>query len=78
MKAVKVLYFASLRELLGKSEESLSIESPITGESLWNTLNVDTELPDSAFMAINHEYADLQSLIHENDEVAFFPPVTGG
>jgi molybdopterin synthase sulfur carrier subunit len=78
MKAVKVFYFASLRELVGKSEDSFVIESSITGESLWSALNKDIDLPESSLLAINHEYAALQTDIHENDEVAFFPPVTGG
>ena len=78
MKAVRVFYFASLRELVGKSEDNFVIEVPVTGESLWSTLNKGIDLPESSLLAINHEYADLQSNIHENDEVAFFPPVTGG
>ena len=78
MKAVKVLYFASLREVVGKSEDSLLIEAPISAQSLWDSLNSDVVLPESSLLAINHEYAGLESLIHESDEVAFFPPVTGG
>ena len=78
MKAVKVLYFASLREVVRKSEDSLLIEAPISAQSLWDSLNPDVVLPESSLLAINHEYADLESLIHESDEVAFFPPVTGG
>jgi len=78
MKVVKVFYFASLREIIGKSDDCISIEAPISAQSLWDKLNVDIALPESSLLAINHEYADLQALIHEGDEVAFFPPVTGG
>ena len=78
MRAVKVLYFASLRETVGRSEDCISIEAPTSAQSLWDKLNVDIALPESSLLAINHEYADLQTLIHEGDEVAFFPPVTGG
>ncbi|MFT6598337.1 MoaD/ThiS family protein, partial [Cycloclasticus pugetii] len=28
--------------------------------------------------SVNHEYAQADSLVHAGDEVAFFPPVTGG
>jgi len=78
MKVVKVLYFAGLRELVGKSEDSFTFEAPISGQALWEALNESVELPASSLLAINHEYADLQTFIHEDDEVAFFPPVTGG
>ena len=78
MKTIKVCYFASLRELVDKSEEAFILEVPISGEALWGALNEGIELPPSSLLAINHEYADLQTLIHESDEVAFFPPVTGG
>ncbi len=78
MKAVKILYFASLREVVGKSEDSFLVELPVSAQSLWESLNEDVTLPESSLVAINHEYSDLQSLIHDGDEVAFFPPVTGG
>jgi molybdopterin converting factor small subunit len=29
-------------------------------------------------VAVNHEYVDMSYLLSENDEIAFFPPVTGG
>ena len=29
-------------------------------------------------VAVNHEYVDMSHLLNKNDEVAFFPPVTGG
>lgn len=78
MKAVKVFYFASLREIVGKSEDRFLIETPTSAQSLWDLLNAGVTLPVSSLVAINHEYADLQTMVHEGDEVAFFPPVTGG
>ena len=79
MKAsIKVFYFASLRELVGKSEDSFFLAEPVSASDLWASLNTDIVMPESSLVAINHENADLQTVIHDNDEVAFFPPVTGG
>ena len=75
---VKVLYFASLRELVGHSSVSVLLESPQTAGSLWSQVNPDVERPEACFVAINQEYADLQTVVQDGDEVAFFPQVTGG
>ena len=78
MKAIKVHYFASLRELLGKSDEAYLPDKSLTANLLWKTLNPNIKLPESSLLAINHAYAELDSIVCEGDEVAFFPPVTGG
>lgn len=75
---VKILYFASLRELLGQSATEVVLESPTTVASLWSQLNPDIERPEACLVAVNHEYADLQTLVNNGDEVAYFPQVTGG
>lgn len=75
---VKVLYFASLRELLGKAEDSVQTESTLGVASIWRSLNPDTQLPDACLIAINQEYASIDSEVKAGDELAFFPPVTGG
>ena len=36
------------------------------------------DLPTPLLVAINCEHASLTSLVHDGDEVAFFPPVSGG
>ena len=38
----------------------------------------DKALPVGALIAINHDYCTLDQLLKDNDEVAYFPPVTGG
>lgn len=78
MKTVKVLYFASLRELLGKAEDSFQMEKPLEAMSIWQLLNPSTQLPESCLIAINQEYAKSDSEVKVGDELAFFPPVTGG
>lgn len=75
---VKVLYFASLRELLGQAATEVVLESPISVASLWSQLNPNVERPEACLVAVNQEYADLQTLVKNGDEVAYFPQVTGG
>lgn len=75
---VKVLYFASLRELLGRAATEVVLESPISVASLWSQLNPNVERPEACLVAVNQEYADLQTLVKNGDEVAYFPQVTGG
>ena len=75
---IKVLYFASLREMIGVSEASLEIAESISASTVWKQLNPQISLPDSCLVAINQTYGSLDSMIKPGDEVAFFPPVTGG
>ncbi len=81
---IDILYFASVKERMGIAGESVDIEQSITGEGLIDILSDKGEpwlsvLSDSRLLvAINQEMASLEDGIVEGDEVAFFPPVTGG
>ena len=76
--SIKVRYFASLKDQLGHAEAELSINTPVSARLVWQQLNPDVILPDGVLTAINLEYALLDSLVADGDELAFFPPVTGG
>mgnify|MGYP000656784936 CR=1 FL=1 len=76
--SIKVRYFASLKESLGRSEDELEFVEVITVIDVWSQANPDSELPANILAAVNMEYVALDSLVKNNDEVAFFPPVTGG
>ena len=77
---IKVKYFASLRESFGRGEDSLEIETDhITVSELWEKLNgQENSLPDYILTAVNMEYVKPDARVKDGDEVAFFPPVTGG
>ena len=75
---IRVRYFARLRDELGRCEDWLSAEEAMTVEQVWRRLCPDTALPPNALSAINMEYASLDQVVRDGDEVAFFPPVTGG
>lgn len=75
--AIRVRYFASLRDRLGRSEDQLAAGGLTVAEA-WSRLWPDTALPPNTLIAVNMEYADRDHLLNDGDEVAFFPPVTGG
>ena len=76
---VSVRYFASLREQRGCAEEQYTCAADTTAGDLWHTLATEHQLvSESILMAVNHVYVSPQQLLVEGDEVAFFPPVTGG
>ncbi len=75
---IHVKYFASLRERLGRAEDCIEPTAAMTAAELWARLNQNMPIPDRLLIAINTEYASMHTLINDGDEVAFFPPVTGG
>ena len=76
---VRVRYFAALRERRGVEEESLQIPAGLCIGELWAQLADVHDLRDeTVLMALNHRYAKPAEVLAADDEVAFFPPVTGG
>jgi molybdopterin converting factor subunit 1 len=79
---VRVQLFARLRELAGRSEWSCDVPAGATVADVWRALaaahpDVDVLAP-SVSAAVNAEFAPLSSVVHDDDEVAFLPPVSGG
>jgi len=83
---MKLLYFAWLRERVGHGEESLALPDGITTVAeLIAWLRGRSPGHDMAFAhgrlvrcAVNEDFATPDTVITDRDEVAFFPPVTGG
>lgn len=79
---VKILYFATFRSLTGYREEVLTLQEGATLQELLGGLvelhpAIQASLP-SAILAINREFALAHDVLHDGDEVAIFPPVSGG
>lgn len=76
--SIKVRYFASLKESIGRSEDDLELADLSTVSDVWCRANPEKALPDNILAAVNMDYVDLSHKVNDGDEVAFFPPVTGG
>lgn len=83
---IKVLYFARLREVLGTGSEDIALpQSVSTLEGLRGVLlarggawSEELAATRRVRAAVNQTMADGDTAISDGDEVAFFPPVTGG
>jgi MoaE-MoaD fusion protein len=72
---VHVRLFAGLRERAGWSEREL--EGVARVADVWPALDLGAE-PDGLLYAVNKEYAPSERELHDGDEVAVIPPVSGG
>lgn len=79
---VNVLYFAGLREAMGRSTESVDLPADVTtadGLRAWLARRHEAiRTAKNLRVAINQKMAKLDTPVADGDEVAFFPPVTGG
>ncbi len=79
---IRVLFFASLADLTGTPEVPLDISAPSTIGSVISELAARfpglSSYKGGILSAINSEYAPLDAPLKDGDEVALFPPVSGG
>ncbi len=75
---VEVLFFASLREIVGQSRVSLEYNGELTAGQVWAKVVNTIPMPGNTLIAVNQSYVNSSQLLVEGDEIAFFPPVTGG
>ncbi len=76
--SITVKFFANLRERYGLSEESLDYREGISIPEIWSELTHGQSMPATLMVAVNMEYAKKDAKLTDGDEVAFFPPVSGG
>ena len=79
---VRVLYFASVRDIAGTTEETLELEAGTKTQDLLEAL-IRTHpelkgLEPSLAISVNQEYAARDAPLADGDEVALIPPVSGG
>ncbi|OIO58778.1 MAG: molybdopterin converting factor subunit 1 [Alphaproteobacteria bacterium CG_4_10_14_0_2_um_filter_63_37] len=74
---IRVLFFARLREQMGTSTRELPFEPGLTVGAIRQTYAPHTTAP-LVQAALNQERVDDAALVNDGDEIAFFPPVTGG
>ena len=83
---MKILYFSWIKDKVGKSEEEFLLEDEVkTVKDLIIFLKSKNDMYKEAFedissikVSINMEIANFEDIIANNDEIAFFPPMTGG
>ena len=81
---VTVKFFASLRETLGIAQTSLTLPSECTVEILLNEIKVTYRRDSSSInvhdlrVAVNQQIVEFDQVVRQDDEVAIFPPITGG
>lgn len=76
--AISIKYFAGLRERMARAEDALPAQGLGTVAEVWNKAARGAPWPANMLAAVNHGYAEPHSPVRDGDEVAFFPPVTGG
>ncbi len=79
---IQVRYFAVVREIAGEHQASWDVPEGSTVGELWGRL-VKTyprlqPLGAGCAAAVNQEYVPPKTIIHDGDDVAFIPPVSGG
>ena len=80
---IQVKFFASLKERMGRDAEEVPAEAATdnnvsTVEDIWKLVAKGESMPTNTLCAINQEYVKSDAKVKDGDEVAFFPPVTGG
>jgi len=75
---IVVKYFASISDVVGKTSEKMDIKQNQTVGDIWSDVSKNIKYTGTVMVAVNHKYVDISHVLKDNDEVAFFPPVTGG
>ncbi|MBI2082183.1 MAG: MoaD/ThiS family protein [Deltaproteobacteria bacterium] len=79
---IKLRFFSLLHHYFGTGEMETNLDSPKTVQEVFFDLFEDKELAEklarSIRFAVNWEYVEPEMVVHEGDEVAFIPPVSGG
>lgn len=81
---VNVLFFGQLKEQLGMAQIEVNCAESLTVADIKNqVVEMDSRFPalfedGRILVAVNQEMSDAGQTVVDGDEVAFFPPVTGG
>jgi len=79
---IKALFFGVTSDLTGLREEQVEVPEGVNLEGLWGRYAARfprlNDLAGALLLAVNQEIADQARILHDGDEVAFLPPVSGG
>jgi MoaE-MoaD fusion protein len=81
-ETITIRHFAVVKEITGRAEETREINPGATANDILESLTIEfprlKAVRRSAMVMVNHSYADLTTELHDGDELAFIPPVSGG
>lgn len=78
---VKSLFFAIYRDILGRDELEIELPEGSNVGALIEAVRAHAaadKLPGHVVVAVNQDYASLETVLVDGDEVAFIPPIAGG
>jgi sulfur-carrier protein len=79
---VRLLYFAILRDITGKSVDEVELPEGARPVDIWERLRARhrelARYERPPMTAVNETYVSADQLLRDGDEVAFIPPVAGG
>ncbi|MDP9359883.1 MAG: molybdopterin converting factor subunit 1 [Acidobacteriota bacterium] len=82
MLKVRLLFFAVLREIAGRSEEVVELPDGSRAGDVWQRLRDEhgalRDYIQPPMIAVNESYVGVDELLRDGDELAFIPPVAGG
>ncbi len=80
--SIRILFFASLADATGLHEVEIAPSAHLDVGSVYDRFASDFPRLEahrsSVLYAVNKEFAKRDTLVHDGDEIAFFPPVSGG
>ena len=79
---VNVLYFGTLKDLFASERDPIELPEGATVEALLSLLRAQTSKQSDVWrtlaVAVNRDYSGPSTVLHEGDEIALLPPVSGG
>lgn len=79
---VTIQLFATLRDRAGERQIDITVTEPMTIEHVLTVVSAEypalAPLLPSSLVAVNRQFADSDTVVNVGDEVALFPPVSGG
>jgi molybdopterin converting factor subunit 1 len=79
---IRLLFFAVLRDIVGRSEDDVELPAGTRAGEVWQRLRDEhaalRDYIQPPMIAVNESYVTAEEPLREGDELAFIPPVAGG
>lgn len=76
--AIQVKFFASLKEDIPDALREVPASDASTVADVWVAATQINDIPAHIVCSVNHSHEQIDFPVKDGDEVAFFPPITGG